>query len=71
MVRGGAGKLLNNVMDTVKTYTKSDLDIDYITSKIAGTKLVPSPSINPHFVPNPESEVFQIFLGKNSILCNF
>nr|CAB3248083.1 cyclin-G-associated kinase [Phallusia mammillata] len=35
MVKGGAGKLFTNIRDTVANYTKSDLDITYVTSKLA------------------------------------
>ena len=43
MMRGGAGRLFNNIRDTstkvvqtVASYAKSDLDITYITSRLAG-----------------------------------
>ena len=39
MMRGGAGKLFSNIRDTVQSvanYAKSDLDITYITSRLAG-----------------------------------
>ena len=36
MVRGGAGRLLTNIRDTVASYAKSDLDITYITSRLVG-----------------------------------
>jgi len=36
MVRGGAGKLFTNIRDTVASYTKPDMDMTYITSKLAG-----------------------------------
>lgn len=46
MMRGGAGKLLTNIKDTstkmaqtVASYTKSELDLTYITSRVIG-KLV-------------------------------
>lgn len=35
MFKGGASKLMNNIMDTVSNYTKTDLDFDYITPRIA------------------------------------
>ena len=36
MFRGGASKLMNNIIDTVSTYAKAELDFDYITPKLAG-----------------------------------
>ena len=43
MVKGGAGRLFTNIRDTsnkvvqtVASYAKSDLDITYITSRLAG-----------------------------------
>jgi len=35
MFRGGASKFVNNIIDTVSTYAKSELDLDYITPKLA------------------------------------
>ena len=38
MFKGGASKLMSNIIDTVNNYTNTDLDFDYITPKIAGKK---------------------------------
>ena len=37
MFKGGASKLMNNIKETVSHYTKTDLDIDYITPRLAGS----------------------------------